>query len=88
MNVLMGDVVKLYDDLSRISRSQALAARDKVATMANARLEGLERSADLLRNRGQIALDKMRMRLEEYPITSILIALGTGFVAGRILRRR
>lgn len=63
----------------------AVVATDKMAKMNDSVARGMEKSADWLRN-GDLAAD-IETQVRERPGRSLLIALGIGFVLGRLFSK-
>lgn len=96
---LKSDLKGLVDVFKTTSRGRMSDAKGRIAEMARDRYERLQdltnrgvynarRVAGRARDAGSRAVERVQDKVEERPITSVLIALGVGVLLGRILKRR
>jgi ElaB/YqjD/DUF883 family membrane-anchored ribosome-binding protein len=88
IHVLRDDLARLYTDLTQSGRRRASATRNKLGSMANDGLHRVEQKLKDARDSGRQAIGKVQHRVEENPVTSLLIAFGVGFVLGKVFLRR
>jgi ElaB/YqjD/DUF883 family membrane-anchored ribosome-binding protein len=81
------DLNKLRSDISNLSAAlrdtTSETVREQVDTIRN-RVDQITRDA---REHGRQTLDDLTDRIEERPLTSVLIAFGVGVLLGRLLDR-
>jgi ElaB/YqjD/DUF883 family membrane-anchored ribosome-binding protein len=81
------DLAKLRADLANLSSSlkdvTSGAVHDQIAQIRT-RIDGMTGEA---RQRSRETLDELAGRIEEKPLSSILIAFGVGLLIGRLLDR-
>ncbi|TVS10354.1 MAG: DUF883 family protein [Wenzhouxiangella sp.] len=80
---LKQEYASLKSDLAEMSETLSSLARDGVAE-GRERVRGAARQS---RKQAEEAWDAMESEIEERPITSLAIALGIGFVLGKVLSR-
>jgi len=81
------DLAKLRSDIASLSNALKGVTSDSVheqIASIRSRIDGL---TDEARTHSRDTLDDFANRIEERPVTSVLIALGVGFLIGRLLDR-
>jgi ElaB/YqjD/DUF883 family membrane-anchored ribosome-binding protein len=91
---LEAELAKLRDDISSLAGTVRDVASDEVHATVDAIRERLDkatvearRAARRAKAGAYDAADAIEGAIEEHPFTSILIALGLGFIIGAFLRR-
>lgn len=84
----------MRDDITKLTEALTEVFAAKAAGAADAAKEGFEdvlgrgrAAADRIKGEAEEAAESIHRRIEERPLTSILIALVLGFVAGTMTRR-
>lgn len=85
---LRADIAGLAEALLQAGRQEAGEARSRVEEEARQHLEGLRSRMDGARDLGRDAIRSVQSHIEERPFVSILAALATGLVLGKLLDRR
>lgn len=80
---LRQEYASLKSDLSEMSETLSSLARDGVAE-GRERVRGVAKQS---RKQAREAWDVVENELEDRPITSLAVALGIGFVLGKVLSR-
>lgn len=91
LSTLSGDVQKLMkaisSDASASAQNGADHLKDQAAILAErARLASAQAAAAVARS-GKAAVGEVENQIGQHPLSSVLIALGTGFVIGKLLDR-
>jgi ElaB/YqjD/DUF883 family membrane-anchored ribosome-binding protein len=91
---LEAELSKLRDDVASLAGTVRDIASDEVHATVDAIRDRLDKAAGEARKAARRAkagahdaADALEGAIEEHPFTSILIALGLGFVIGTLLRR-
>jgi ElaB/YqjD/DUF883 family membrane-anchored ribosome-binding protein len=86
-DTVKADLAKLRGDIASLSA----ALKDVTSETVHQQIESIRTRIDNLTDdaaaHGRDTLDDIASHVEERPLTSILIALGVGFVVGRLLDR-
>jgi len=86
-DVFKDDLNKLRNDLAHLSA----ALRDTTSETVREQVDAIRTHVDKLtreaREQGRETLDDLADRIEERPLTSVLIAFGVGVLLGRLLDR-
>lgn len=92
--VLEGELSKLKDDVAALAGTVRDIASDEVHATVDAIRDRLDKAAAEARRAARRAkagahdaADAIEGAIEEHPFTSILIALGLGFLIGAFMRR-
>lgn len=88
LRVLREDLSKLGKDALSATKKSASTAGDAAREEARKRLGQLGDAWDTTKDRGVAARHDVERCIEEHPLTSVMIALGVGFVIGKLLDRR
>lgn len=83
-SALEADLAALRDDVARLTETLHALLADGAATAKNAAREG----ADAARAKVEGAAEDLSDAIVENPLTSVLIALGVGYVVGALGRSR
>jgi ElaB/YqjD/DUF883 family membrane-anchored ribosome-binding protein len=91
LSTLSTDVQKLMKAISADASAQAHNGadhlKDQAAILAErARQAGAQATAAMARS-GKAAVGEVEHQIGQHPLSSVLIALGTGFVIGKLLDR-
>jgi ElaB/YqjD/DUF883 family membrane-anchored ribosome-binding protein len=81
-NQLRGDVVNLFSHAFGVGRSGGEAARDYGMDA----MEQLKNRVYDLRDRGAVQMHHVEKKVEENPISSLMIAFGVGFILAKFFR--
>jgi ElaB/YqjD/DUF883 family membrane-anchored ribosome-binding protein len=81
------DIAGLTDDLRSLAATTAGAAKRTAQAKGEKIREQIDSEIDELLKRGGKTIDEAKARIEERPLTAVLIALFVGFVIGRLLDR-
>lgn len=73
---LRSDMTDIGDTLAKLARSSASEGREKVKD-----------AADYSRNQAKQAVGAFEKEVEERPMTSLAVALGLGFMLGKLIHR-
>ena len=91
---LEAELAKLRDDVSSLAGTVRDVASEEVQATVDAIRDRLDKAAAEARKAGRRAkagahdaADAIEDAIEEHPFTSVLIALGLGFILGAFLRR-
>lgn len=86
-DVIKDDLVKLREDIANLSS----ALKDVTSETVRERMEALRGRIDELtgdaRSQSRQAMDDLADRIEERPLTSVLVAFGVGILLGRLVDR-
>lgn len=93
-DALEAELAKLRDDVGSLASTVRDIASDEVKATVEAIRERLDKASSEARRAtrrakasAHEAADALEGAIEEHPFTSILIALGLGFIIGALLRR-
>lgn len=81
---LRKDVISLRSDMAALLE----AAKEAGIARGHKAYERLSETGDRARRRAHDAQEHVEDYIEEKPLTSVLVAFGTGFVIGMLLDRR
>lgn len=87
LGAVRGDMRSILEVLRDSGMEKAEHARDCVRAEAHERLEQLNEAYHRAQDAGHRAAAGAREKVEEHPLSSILIALGVGLVVGKLLDR-
>lgn len=94
IKTLKEDLAKLREDLSAIPETGRNIASDSVAAARESLQQEAEKLMERIRGAGEEAgsqsrqvVDQVGRTMKERPVTSILVAIGTGLVLGWLTRR-
>jgi ElaB/YqjD/DUF883 family membrane-anchored ribosome-binding protein len=94
LNALRRDLTNLRHDLGEfvrsamdVGRSGAGQATERLQGQLQDRLDQFQHTFDDMRKRGRRTYSTVQQGVSHYPMTSLLIAVGVGVLAGAILRR-
>ncbi|HEY0292603.1 MAG TPA: hypothetical protein VGC51_09740 [Hansschlegelia sp.] len=90
-SALNADIAALKDDVSRLTDTISTLLADGAATARSAAREGVDKAAAVAgdaKERAVAAADDLSATIEQNPLTSVLIALGVGYVVGALGRSR
>ena len=86
-NAVKDDLAKLRSDIANLSA----ALKDLTSETVHERLDtlrtGIDRMTDDAKVQSRELLDDLTDRIEERPLTSVLVALGVGILLGRLFDR-
>lgn len=81
---LDADLATLKEDVARLTDTLQTLLADSAATARNAAREGVDTAKETVSN----AAEDLSETIVENPLTSVLIALGVGYVVGALGRSR
>ena len=81
------DLAKLRTDISKLSASLKDVTSETVHDQIEMIRDRLDRISDRAREEGREALGDLTDRIEDRPLTSVLIAFGVGVLMGRFFDR-
>ena len=84
LKALRDDFAKLVETVKSIGEEQAESAIHRAKEAAEHAAEGLRMSAAEARQRGEAAAEEVEVMIQRHPLTAILIALGLGYIFGRV----
>jgi len=88
---IAGDVISLKRDLARLMDRVKNGSYDAGKGSTADAVERLSKDADrvyrALSKHGERSVSAISRRVEEQPLTSVLIAFGVGLISGRLLSR-
>lgn len=84
IDTLREDLNQIRSDIGNMTQHLAQRARESVG-MARERMGGALGSAQ---DRGQEVIKNVQHQIEEYPITSVFVALGVGLLIGGLFFRK
>jgi ElaB/YqjD/DUF883 family membrane-anchored ribosome-binding protein len=94
INALRDDLAALKGDMANLIAHLSDRAANGAQSAANSAQSALgmvdERTRDVLRSasaEGDKAIRAVGQKVEEQPVTALLIALGIGYIGGRLLQR-
>lgn len=90
-SALQDDIATLKGDVARLTDTLATLLADGKATARTAAREGVDRAtaaAESAKERAAAAADDLSATIEQNPLTSVLIALGAGYLVGVLGRSR
>ena len=94
LDTLRADLGKIRDDIASLTRTlgdaaaaEAKAGGAKLNEAAHAAKDRAQRFAESARTQGEEGIAALEERIEQNPITSILVAFGFGLVIGKLLDR-
>ena len=82
LNQLRSDMSEMLQLLYKTGKTEASELKDKVQEEASRQAETLRRKAFTARERGEDVVDRVELMIEENPVSSVLAALGIGFLLG------
>ena len=85
---LQKGVGELATTVAGVGKAGAGLAADKAQAEVQRRLEQLSASYAAVRDRADRAKERFEHTVEERPLTSVLVALGVGFVLGKLFSWR
>jgi ElaB/YqjD/DUF883 family membrane-anchored ribosome-binding protein len=88
LKTLREDFTKLGKDAVSATRHTAGSASEAAKAEARKRLDQLGDAWDSTKEQGAAAKHDVERRIEEHPLASVMIALGVGFVIGKLIDRR
>jgi ElaB/YqjD/DUF883 family membrane-anchored ribosome-binding protein len=83
-STLDADLAALKDDVARLTDTLSTLVSDSAATARSAAREGVETARETVTS----AADDLSEKIVENPLTSVLLALGVGYVVGALGRSR
>ena len=86
-DVIKDDLVKLRDDISKLTSAFKEVTSDTVRDRVGALRGRIDEIAGDAGTQGREAMDELADRIEERPLTSVLIAFGVGVLLGRLFDR-
>lgn len=94
LDTLRADLGKIREDIAALTRTlgdtaaaEVKAGGARLNEAAHAAKERAQRLADSARAQGEEGIAALEQRIEQNPITSILVAFGVGLVIGKLLDR-
>ncbi|MDR6292665.1 ElaB/YqjD/DUF883 family membrane-anchored ribosome-binding protein [Inquilinus ginsengisoli] len=94
LDTLRADLGKIRDDIASLARTlgdaataEAKAGGARINEAAHAAKDRAQRFAESARTQGEDSIAALEERIEQNPITSILVAFGVGLVIGKLLDR-
>lgn len=84
---LRSDMGGVAEALRDVTRTRAEEAREGLASMASSVRDEIRRNVENVRERGRGVVDEVETRIEQRPLTSLLIAFGAGLLLGKLLDR-
>ncbi len=81
---LRDDLAELVDTVKSMGKEQADAALHSAKEAVDHAAERVRMTAGEARKRGEEAADEIEAMITRHPLTSIMIALGFGYLFGRI----
>ncbi len=88
---LRKDMKTLQEDMKKAVSSggdAVAAARAKLEAEADRLMQNLSSAASGVREQGSAMLDNVEGRIEEKPLTSVMMTFGIGFVVGWLIGRK
>jgi len=85
---LRNDMGELVGTLTSMGKQSANVAWEKAQDQLNTRLRQLNDTYESMRAQSGRAAESVQQTIEERPVTSVLVALGVGFVLGKIMAMR
>ncbi len=87
IKAIQADVASLTDTLKQFGAAQAGHVADVVGKAVGQAGDTMRSTAAEARRRGEIAAEEVEQIITRNPFTSILVALGLGYIIGFISRR-
>jgi len=84
---LKSDVAEIGESISTIAKSSAQEGQERAKAMARNGKERVNRAADKSAGQMRSGWDAIEGEVEQRPLTSLGIAMGLGFVIGKLLGR-
>jgi ElaB/YqjD/DUF883 family membrane-anchored ribosome-binding protein len=88
MSKLRSDLAEVAQALFDAGKAEADDARERLQAVAQERLDKVRHTLDDARERGQGTADTIKQKVEEQPLTSVLVAFGAGMLLGSLMKRR
>lgn len=95
MTELKEDLSKLRSDMSDImhtmmdvTRSEAGEAKDRLAAKAREQIDQMTEAMAATRERGRMMCRRVGEQIEQNPMSSVVTALGIGFMLGALMNRK
>jgi ElaB/YqjD/DUF883 family membrane-anchored ribosome-binding protein len=95
LDALKDDLARLREDfgelahtLKDLARSGAGAARERLDQGAHGVVDEIRSLLERMRHTGKDAVESVEERVQKNPLAGVLIALGVGFLLGKLLERR
>lgn len=85
LNQLRSDMSEMIQTLVQTGKAEAGEMKEKIQTETSRRMHELRDDA---REKGQMFADRVETAIEENPMSSVLTALGIGFLVGFITSHR
>ena len=86
-DVIKNDLVKLREDIAKLSSVLKDVTSETVQERVGALRGRIDELTGEARTHGREAIDDLSERIEERPLTSILVAFGVGVLLGRLFDR-
>jgi ElaB/YqjD/DUF883 family membrane-anchored ribosome-binding protein len=86
-DVIKDDLVKLREDISKLTATFKEATSETVRDRVGALKGRIDEIAGDARTQSREAMHELADRIEERPLTSVLIAFGVGVLLGRLFDR-
>lgn len=87
MEALQRDVAALAGALRKSAEAQVGGIGERLRSVAEQASDGLRISADDARQKGEEAAGDVEAMINHYPLTSMLIALGLGYLVGKVTHK-
>lgn len=84
LNALRGDLAALVDTVKEMGRERADSAIHSAKEAVDHAAKRFRVSAEEARERGEHAADEIGAMVTRHPISSVFVALGIGYLVGRI----
>jgi ElaB/YqjD/DUF883 family membrane-anchored ribosome-binding protein len=88
LNQLKSDIDDLRVDTASLVKALKDAGIDQGREVYNRAYERARHAGETVREQANEAYSAIGREVEEHPLTSVLVAFGTGFVVGMLLDRR
>lgn len=82
---IRNEVGVLMQDIAKIAKRETRNAKDGLASQASHGLEAVKETFGRVSEQGTTMVNKARSEIQRRPEGSVLIALGVGFLVGRLL---
>jgi len=87
MAKLRGDIGGLFQTFIDMGKAEAGEVRAQVENKARRQIDALHEAVEYTRRRGEEAVGMVGHKVEEYPMTTLLGAVGVGFLIGMMIDR-
>lgn len=94
LTALKGDIKKIHEDLAFLAeglthegKKEWKEAKKAISATASRSISGLSDAAHEVAERSEAALKTVQSGISERPLTSLLAALGVGYLLGKLLGR-